>query len=374
MEKGARRDARLPTRPTLTRLFPDMNVNKSLNVSGTTPLGQSGGTQELGSLDGMTLAQGTPVPKKSFKTQVKELFRDIGRFFKSLTQRKAVVGEPSTTRGGATKGGTGLGGVDFAQAKSFKPMSSGNGGACFVKMGNSTVVVKGGGGGAPREVYGAQLARELGLSAPETRLLSGTEKQTISHEMGRKGVSMPERTGGGDEPEIVMEFVKGKTIGDLSGGDKVSSEDVAKSFGKWIGFAAFINEPDTFHGLISGRQYTAGGGINSSNFMIDPKHPERGIVGIDQNVSSGDNSDLIKEMLEGGEAFFMRAAGMIARTIGDDVDPEMLVPLVKQGVQEVFEAISQMSPDRIQQLGEDLGIDGTTIQALQDRQSQIAQG
>ncbi|WP_050023614.1 hypothetical protein [Verrucomicrobium sp. BvORR034] len=355
-----------------------MNVNNNnYNISTTGGLGATGQTGDIGQLDGMTLTQGATAPKKSFKAQVKEFFREIGQFFKSLTQRKATVGEPQTARTGK-KGdggpllGDGLKEPDFSKAKSFKPMSSGNGGACFVKLEDSTVVIKGGSQtGAIREVYGAQLARELGLPAPETRLLTSQEKAQIAQGMREQGVTMPDRNGGDDAPIIVMEHVNGKTVDEAGKAGKTSSKDLAKSFGKWLAFAAFIKEPDTFHGLVSGREYTTGGGINSSNFMIDPKHPELGIVGIDQNVGGSDESGALDDVLSGNEAFFDRAAQHVARAAGDDADPESLVDMVKEGAKETLDAISKMSPDRIEEMGRELGIDDKTIRALKARQALV---
>ncbi|WP_218280559.1 hypothetical protein [Verrucomicrobium spinosum] len=54
--------------------------------------------------------------------------------------------------------------------------------------------------GAIREVYGAQLARELGLPAPETRLLTSEEQSQIAQGMRDQGVTMPDRNGGDDDP------------------------------------------------------------------------------------------------------------------------------------------------------------------------------
>lgn len=355
-----------------------MNVNNNnYNISTTGGLGATGQTGDVGQLDGMTLTQGPTAPKKSFKAQVKEFFREIGQFFKSLTQRKAVVGEPQTTKTGKQGDGgpllgTGLKGTDFSKAKSFKPMSSGNGGACFVKLEDSTVVIKGGSDlGARREVYGAQLARELGLPAPETRLLTSEEQGQIAQGMREQGVSMPDRNGGDDAPAIVMEHVNGKTVDEAGKEGNTSSKDLAKSFGKWLAFAAFIKEPDTFHGLVSSRE-TVGGGINSSNFMIDPKHPELGIVGIDQNVGGPGESGALNDLLSGDESFFRTAAQHVSVAAGDDADPESLVDLVKEGAKEMLEAISNMSPDRIEEMGRELGIDDKTIQALKARQALVA--
>lgn len=355
-----------------------MNVNNNnYNISTTGGLGATGQTGDVGQLDGMTLTQGATAPKKGFKAQVKEFFREIGQFFKSLTQRKATVGEPQTAKTGKKgDGGPLLGGglkePDFSKAKSFKPMSSGNGGACFVKLEDSTVVIKGGSQtGAIREVYGAQLARELGLPAPETRLLTSEEQSQIAQGMRDQGVSMPDRRGGDDAPVIVMEHVNGKTVDEAGKAGKTSSKDLAKSFGKWLAFAAFIKEPDTFHGLVSGREFVSGG-INSSNFMIDPKRPELGIVGIDQNVGGPDESGALNDLLAGDESFFNTAARHIAGAAGDDADPESLVDMVKEGAKETLDAISKMSPDRIEEMGRELGIDGQTIQALKARQAQVS--
>lgn len=353
-----------------------MNVNKSFNVSTPGTLGPTGSTGDVGQLDGMTLTQGTTAPKKSFKTQVKEFFREVGQFFKSLTQRKATVGVPKPTKTGKTQDsgpilGGGLPELDFSKAKSFQSKSSGNGGACFVKLEDTTVVIKGGGDSAHREVYGAQLARELGLPAPETRLLSSSEKAEIAQGMRDQGVTMPKRRDGESSPVIVMEFVNGKTVDEARDSGKVKSTDIAKSFGKWMAFAAFINEPDTFHGLISGRQFT-GGGINTANFMVSPKSPESGIVGIDQNVGGGDSSEVIGEILTGSDDFFSKAAQHVSRAAGDDCDPEEIMGMIKEGAAEVFEAISKMSPDRIEDLGHELGIDKQTIEVLKARQAQIS--
>ncbi|WP_218280560.1 hypothetical protein [Verrucomicrobium spinosum] len=72
-----------------------MNVNNNnYNISTTGGLGATGQTGDVGQLDGMTLTQGATAPKKGFKAQVKEFFREIGQFFKSLTQRKATVVNP----------------------------------------------------------------------------------------------------------------------------------------------------------------------------------------------------------------------------------------------------------------------------------------
>lgn len=355
-----------------------MNVNKNINVSTSQGMGATSSTGDVGQLDGMTLTQGPTAPKKSFKSQVKEFFREIGQFFKSLTQRKATVGDPKTAKSGkkddgAPLLGTGLKETDFSKAKAFKPVSSGNGGACFVKLEDPTVVIKGGSQtGACREVYGAQLARELGLPAPETRLLSSHERAQIAQGMREQGVSMPDRNGGDDAPIIVMEHVNGKTVDEAGKAGKTSSQDLAKSFGKWLAFAAFIKEPDTFHGLVSGREYSSGGGINSSNFMIDPKRPELGIVGIDQNVGGSDESGALDDILSGDESFFARAAQHVTRAAGDDADPESIVDLVKEGAKETLDAISRMSPDRIEEMGHELGIDAQTILALKARQSQVA--
>lgn len=355
-----------------------MNVNNNnYNISTTGGLGATGQTGDVGQLDGMTLTQGAIAPKKGFKAQVKEFFREIGQFFKSLTQRKATVGEPQTTKTGK-KGdggpllGEGLKETDFSKAKSYKPISSGNGGACFVKLEDSTVVIKGGSEhGASREVFGAQLARELGLPAPETRLLSSQEKAQIAQGMREQGVTMPKRNGGDSAPIMVMEHVNGKTVDEAGKAGKTSSKDLAKSFGKWLAFAAFIKEPDTFHGLVSGRGHLAGG-INSSNFLIDPKRPELGIVGIDQNVGGSDDSGALDDVLSGNEAFFATAAHHISQAAGDRADPETLVDMVKEGAKEMLDAISKMSPDRIEEMGRELGIDDKTIQALKARQALVA--
>ena len=357
-----------------------MNVT---NRQGTGSIGSGpplGSLDGSGQLDGLTMTQGTAQPRKTFKSQVKEFFRDVKQFFKSLTQRKATVGQPPAIKTGkAGKAsapsepmlGKGLGEVDFAKAKSFKPLSSGNGGACLVKLEDSTVVIKGGGGGSCREVYGSKLARELGLPAPETRFLTREEQGEIQGQMARQGVSMPKRTGGGEEPVIVMEYVKGTTVCDARDERTAKSTDVAKSFGTWIAFAAFIKEPDTFHGLISQREYTSGGGINSSNFLIDPRNPDAGIVGIDQNVGTGDASDAIHDIGSGSDSFFMRAGQHVSEACKDRADPEDLMASVKEGAHEVFAEIAKMSPERIVELGRESGMDDKGIQDLLDRQELI---
>lgn len=361
-----------------------MNVNKGIGTQGPGHIGvPNSPTGEVGQLEGATVTVGVAAPRKSFKTQVKELFRDIAQFFKSLTQRHAVIGQPPPTVRSSGKSttvegsggpmlGSGLHGLDLSRPTGFKPMSSGNGGALFVELGDKTVVVKGGGDGAKREVFGAMLARSLGLPAPETRLLTSTEKSLLEDNMEREGVTMPPRRDGGDDPKIVMEYVHGTTVSDARDEGRAKGSDIAKSFGKWIAFASFINEPDTFHGLVSSRMYSSGGGINSSNFMLNPGQPEEGIVGIDQNVGSGDCSEVIGQILDGSPTFFFKAADLVSRTSSDNPDPEDLMDQIQEGAREVFEAIAQMDHEQIETLGLSLGIDIQTIQDLQERQSQIA--
>lgn len=76
--------------------------------------------------------------------------------------------------------------------------------------------------------------------------------------------------------------------------------------------------------------------------------------------------------MSGNEAFLSTAAQHIARAAGDDADPESIVNLVKEGAKEMLEAISKMSPDRIEEMGHELGIDDKTIQALKARQALVA--
>lgn len=88
-----------------------MNINGSYSTSSTGATGgtgPTGATGDVGQLDGMTLTQGATAPKKSFKAQVKECFREIGQFFKSLTQRKAAVGEPKPAETGSKGDGGSL--------------------------------------------------------------------------------------------------------------------------------------------------------------------------------------------------------------------------------------------------------------------------
>jgi hypothetical protein len=221
-------------------------------------------------------------------------------------------------------------------------------------------------------MFGAMLARTLGLPAPETRLLTSTEKSLLEDNMEQEGVTMPPRRDGSDEPQIVMEYVHGTTVSDARDERRAKGSDMAKSFGKWMAFASFINEPDTFHGLVSNRMYSSGGGINSSNFMLNPGKPEDGIVGIDQNVGSGDCSEVIGQILDGSPTFFFKAAELVSRTSSDNPDPEDLMDQIQEGAREVFEAIARLDHEQIEDLGLRLGIDDRTIQDLLERQSQIA--
>jgi hypothetical protein len=274
----------------------------------------------------------------------------------------AKTGSDVKTSGPAFAKSAPLGNIDWSGAKAFDVKDSGHGGVVLVEVGGAKAVVKGGGVQSAYEVLGARLARELGLPAPETRMLSKEEKTEIKQQMDLLRAKMPARSAN-TEATVVMEFVEGKKLGEEKAVTKQDVKQLAQSLGKWLAFDAVISEQDRF-ASINGM----GNGINTGNFLVNPKKPGE-IIGIDQNVMAVDTSKTMKSIMNGEDFFFVG----VGKTLADyfpalRLDFEALGDEVKQSTQQMFKQIGTTLTDaKIAELSGDLTIDADISEALSQR-------
>lgn len=333
------------------------------------------GAQQLGN------TQGT---QKSAGAKLQEFFVGIGKglsragkaiahffgssvptFFKSLTSRTAT--HVATTDGPRSRGAADINNLDFSTAKGFEEHGSGNGGVLFAKVGGSTVVIKGGGAMSANEVLGARLAREVGLTAPDTRLLTGGEKDDITTQLQEHRAEMPKRRDGDSAPTIVMEHCRGKQLGENKVSSKEQLHELAQSLGKWLAFDCIIAEMDRFTSL-NNSGATAMNGMNTGNFLVNPSNPGE-IIGIDQNVTAGKTSQVMDQIIGGDRSFFRSLGTVLCGKYpqlgmeGDDLADDLM-----QSAQTMLKHIGTTLTDvKIEQLTGDLPGLGATKDALTQR-------
>ena len=282
----------------------------------------------------------------------------------SKTTKNTTI--PSNTARGAFDKSAALGNVDWTAASSFKVKGSGHGGVVIVGFGDTKLVIKGGGGMSGQEVFGARLARHLGLSAPDTRLLSIEEQTVIQNQMAMSGVRMPERLGD-STATVVMQFVEGSQLDENRSKSKDEVTDLAKSLGEWVAFDAVISEQDRFHGFVSSSMPN---GINTGNFLVNPTTPGE-IIGIDQSVTAADTSKALTAIVEDDAfAFIGLGAELAKRSPGLGLDPEDLADIVKDSARTMLRRIGALLPDTtVTELAEGLEMNPGIVGSLTDRLS-----
>ena len=247
--------------------------------------------------------------------------------------------------------------IDFSGAKNFKTHSSGHGGALELEVGGKRLAVKD--HANAQEVYGARLARELGLPAPETRLLSTTESEQLAATLRNKGQKMP----GGKSPVVVMEFVSGTGLekpGALEGQDP---KNIARQMGRWLAFDALINEGDRFNGF--GLNFNGvSGGINSSNFIVGH---DGTITGIDQNAGRGHSNEPVDNIVKGNVSSYMAIGNALSKFLPGS-DFEVLGDHIREGAEEMFKHIgSTLTPEKLDELAQDIGADQQSVNKAKER-------
>jgi hypothetical protein len=201
----------------------------------------------------------------------------------------------------------------WGAATGAKVKTSGHGGVVFVYFGtHNPIIVK---GGKPIEALGADLAQEVGLRAPKTRVVDtgSLEEKTIDSIQVEYKVTVPN-----GKPYLVVDFVSGTELSDLepSSLSAKQAHSLVASLGQWMAFDILISESDRFS-MLTGTFDS----INSANFFLNPSDHELHITGIDQSVLKGDtlNGEKVLKMLTSLSpdiSFVERVGGMVHKYVG----------------------------------------------------------
>jgi hypothetical protein len=143
--------------------------------------------------------------------------------------------------------------------------------------------------------------------------------------------------------------------------------DLGLSLGQWFAFDAVISEQDRFSCLNIQTPTTYQ--INTGNFLLDPNNPKKGIVGIDQQVSSQDTNWALQAIAEGqGMLFDSMAEHILGNFKLEKGDGQKMEDSLKAGAQQMLRVIAKKLGDNgVTQVAVYAGLMDTILKPLLQR-------